>query len=252
RPNTLRSLPIHPPPTTDTYTLSLHDALPISDREQQPEFRADGLAGGGDGGRVGQVGRPLTQQQARDRQHGNGQHQRAAHLLQSREPDLHDSVPASTATSACTATVASGPVARISISSPRSTPSAISATMLRALASRPCAAMRTSAARLLTEPASSAAGRVKMPCSKPTLRRRTVAASPGAAGAGTSAACEATSMRKLPTASSQPELRRTIRKPLSAVTITGVRALLARRARRSRSKLRSGSPALTRAPCRAC
>src|SRR5205823_10614371 len=130
RPNTLRSLPIHPPPTTDTYTLSLHDALPISDREQQPEVREDGLARRGHGGRVEQVGLPHTQQQARDRQHRDGQHQGAAHLLQAGERRLHDSVPDSTAASACTATVASGPVARISISSPRSTPSAISATML--------------------------------------------------------------------------------------------------------------------------
>src|SRR5205823_12073000 len=87
RPNTLRSLPIHPPPTTDTYTLSLHDALPISDREQQPEVREDGLARRGHGGRVEQVGLPHTQQQARDRQHRDGQHQGAAHLLQARSEE---------------------------------------------------------------------------------------------------------------------------------------------------------------------
>ena len=65
----------------------------------------------------------------------------------------------SAAASLLTAFGASGPVARISISSPNCTPSAMSATVLRAFASRPRAAMRTSAARVFSDPASNAAGR---------------------------------------------------------------------------------------------
>ena len=89
------------------------DADGDADREQDAEVREDGLPGGGDRRQVEQVRLPEPQQQARDGQHGDRQHQRAAELLQAGEQAAHGDPPVTaSARSARTAAASAASSAR--------------------------------------------------------------------------------------------------------------------------------------------